>query len=148
MQTIFDQGNDDFVQRIQSLTPESAALWGKMNCAQMMTHCTRPIRIATGEVPSKRSLVGKIFGGLVKKMVMGPKPFKRDGPTDPQFVVRDERDFDRERAELLAGMQRLKELGAGGLTTDPHPFFGKMSPADWDTLMSKHLDHHLQQFGA
>jgi len=29
----------DFVTRINNLTPESQALWGKMNVGQMLAHC-------------------------------------------------------------------------------------------------------------
>jgi hypothetical protein len=33
------------------------------------------------------------------------------------------------------------------LTSAPHPFFGPMTQQEWETLMWKHLDHHLRQFG-
>ncbi|MBP9797478.1 MAG: DUF1569 domain-containing protein, partial [Chitinophagales bacterium] len=38
-------------------------------------------------------------------------------------------------------------VGPTGVTKDKHPFFGKLSPEEWDTLTVKHLDHHLRQFG-
>jgi len=40
-------------------------------------------------------------------------------------------------------------VGAGpaGCTAHPHSFFGRLKPEEWATLMYKHLDHHLRQFG-
>jgi len=31
---------------------------------------------------------------------------------------------------------------AEGCTTNPHSFFGRLTPEEWAELMYKHLDHH------
>jgi len=105
------------------------------------------MQVATGELELRRSVLGRLIGGLVKKMVLGPKPFKPNGPTAKEFVVREPQDFSTAQAEMVATVQGFTRGGPGGLTRKPHPFFGAMSTEDWDVLMVKHLDHHLRQFG-
>jgi Protein of unknown function (DUF1569) len=140
-------GNAAAVQRIQALRADARREWGKMSCAQMLAHCQKPLQLALGELKLKRRLVGLLLGGWAKRQfVVSEAPFKRNSPTDPAFRIRDGRDFEGERAGLI---QLVKRYGEQGLVTrDPHPFFGPMSPEEWDRLLSKHLDHHLRQFGA
>ncbi|MEI9911278.1 MAG: DUF1569 domain-containing protein [Bacteroidota bacterium] len=33
------------------------------------------------------------------------------------------------------------------MSSEPHPFFGKLTKEEWSKGTWKHLDHHLQQFG-
>jgi hypothetical protein len=89
-----------------------------------------------------------LFGKMAKKSLMGDKPTQRNLPTDKAFIVRDARDVTLEREKLAALLERLGAGGEGALTKAPHPFFGVMTPHEWDVLMWKHLDHHLRQFGA
>lgn len=140
-------GNAEAQRRLASLRADTHPQWGKMTCAQMLTHCQRPLRVAAGELELKRGLVGKLLGGWAKKkFVVGDAPFGRNSPTDPAFRVQDARDFDAERATLVDLVRRFGEQGVA--TRDPHPFFGPLTPQEWDRLMAKHLDHHLRQFGA
>ena len=113
----------------------------------MLTHCQLPFRVAADEMKMKRGLIGKLLGGWAKKkFVTGDAPFGRNSPTDPKFVVKDEREFASEQGTLI---ELVKRFGDQGPTTqDPHPFFGPMTPEDWDRLLTKHMDHHLRQFGA
>lgn len=148
MESLFNATeNQEFIARIGRLTPETTPQWGKMKVAQMLAHCQVPLRAAVGDVKFKRGLMSKLVGGLVKKRVLGPTPFKQNLPTDPNFIVRDERQFEPEKERLLELVQRFQQGGPEGLTREAHPFFGKMTAAEWDRLMWKHLDHHLRQFG-
>ena len=56
--------------------------------------------------------------------------------------------LEKNRAALIELLQQVSKAGPEGLTKDPHPFFGIMTTAQWDTLLWKHTDHHLRQFGA
>lgn len=140
--------NTEVVKRIQNLRADAQAQWGKMSAAQMLAHCQVPLRVASGELKLKRGLIGLLFGKLAKKSLVKPEPFKRGLPTAPEFVVRDARDFVVEQQKLVELVQRFGQRGPAGLTREPHPFFGPMTSAEWDLLQSKHLDHHLRQFGA
>ena len=133
--------------RIGRLEPGSPRKWGKMDTAQACAHCQVPIRVALGEQKMKRGLIGILFGGLAKKSLMRDEPFKVNLPTDKAFLVRDTRDFRVERERLVSLVFRLSRGGPAVLTAEPHPFFGLLTATEWDTLMWKHLDHHLRQFG-
>jgi transposase InsO family protein len=39
------------------------------------------------------------------------------------------------------------DAGPKGCTAHPHSLFGRLTPEEWATLMYKHVDHHLRQFG-
>ncbi len=134
--------------RIATLSPASKAVWGKMDVAQMLAHCRVPIRVALGELKLPRSLFGKLVGWMARGGALGPKPFSRGLPTSAEFVVKDARDFAQEREGLLEVLTLMSRAGPAGITKEPHPFFGKLTPAEWDTLQWKHVDHHLRQFGA
>jgi Protein of unknown function (DUF1569) len=148
MKSLFDEaGRNDIVGRLTALEAGSIRQWGKMSCAQMLCHCAVPLECGTGDRPSRQSFLGKIITPLIRGSVLGEKPFKRNSPTDPTFVVSDERDFAAERARLLGLVQRFVDAGPTAASTYPHPFFGKLSGEQWGVLMYKHLDHHLRQFG-
>ena len=87
----------NIIARINKLTPLSKALWGKMTVGQMLAHCLVPIGagLVTNTIP--RTFIGRIFGPFAKKMLYIDKPFKCHLPTDPSFVMKDEKDFEKEK---------------------------------------------------
>ena len=148
MKSIFNpDDNEALVARLHLLTPESQGLWGKMNVAQMLAHLQQPIRVAVGELALKQSLIGFLFGKWALKKLDGDKPFDHNLPTAPEFKIAGQPDFAAELPKVIAMVQRYASQGPSAITTNPHPFFGKMTLAQWDNLQWKHLDHHLRQFG-
>ena len=139
---------EEILARIALLRPDSPRQWGKMDPAQMMAHCQVALRTASGEHRIRRALVGVLFGSIARRSLSGPKPFRRNLPTDKSFRITDPRDFARERDALVVLVRSFGERGAYGLTKDPHPFFGALRTEEWEALMWKHLDHHLRQFSA
>ena len=148
MESLFTTGHDALAARLRTLTADTPPRWGKMDAAQMCSHCLHGLRVATGELQARPLLLGRLFGRFARRVALGDKPFGRNLPTGPDFRRREPLDFDAEQAALLAALQRFHDLGPDGLGTARHPFFGPMTPDDWDLLMWKHLDHHLRQFGA
>jgi hypothetical protein len=136
-------------QRIAQLRPDSERRWGKMNPGQALAHCSRAMETALGDTNLPRMLIGRIIGGPVKRMALGnDEPMKRNSPTSPAFVVRDQPDVSIESARLTALIERFADGGPKGCTTHPHTFFGPMTPDESAILMYKHVDHHLRQFAA
>jgi Protein of unknown function (DUF1569) len=134
--------------RIARLGPDSQRQWGKMTAAQAMAHCSTTMEWAVGDTYEPRAFVGRIFGPLAKsRMLRDEKPLSRNMPTAKSLVVADERDLGKECARLSALVDRFSEGGPRSCTTNPHAFFGKLTPEEWARLMYKHLDHHLRQFG-
>lgn len=137
----------DIVARLQKLTPDSKALWGKMSVAQMFAHCTEAFKVPLSNKKAKRGLMGFLFGRMAKKKILGPEPFKRDLPTSSGFKIKDERDFYEEKQNLMTVMAKFYSGGPDYLASLNHPFFGKLTGDEWGWLMHKHLDHHFTQFG-
>jgi|ERR1700722_6523959 len=135
-------------RRIAQLRRDNQRLWGKMNAAQALEHCSRGMEMALGDKTPPRVFVGRIIGRMVKPKVMGnDEPLRRNSPTAKELVVQDERDLETERERLCGLIDRFAAGGPQGCTTHPHSFFGRLTPEEWATLMYKHLDHHLRQFG-
>jgi hypothetical protein len=150
MESLFNRNdNQKIIDRINSLSNSSPSQWGKMSVSQMLAHCQAPLNVAFGEHKLKRGLISILFGKMIKnKLMKDDKPFDRNLPTDKSFIVVDQREFEKEKNKLSELVKRFAVKGAEGLTKDPHPFFGKLTPHEWDVLQWKHLDHHLRQFGA
>jgi hypothetical protein len=149
MKSLFEAARaGEMKQRITKLRPDSERLWGKMNPAQALEHCSRGMEMALGDRTPPRVLVGRIMGWMVKPMALGnDEPMRRNSPTAKELVVQDERDLVTERARLCGLIDRFAAAGPKGCTRHPHAFFGRLTPDEWAILMYKHLDHHLRQFG-
>jgi thiamine phosphate synthase YjbQ (UPF0047 family) len=146
LKNLFDPGvKHDILARINKLTLQSKPQWGKMNVAQMLAHLQMPIGSALGVYTLPRTLLGRIVGRFVKSGMYSEKPFKRNSPTDPSFVMTGhEKDFEKEKQSMIAMISDFKEEN---IKNEIHPFFGKLTKQQWSKAMYKHLDHHLQQFG-
>ena len=134
--------------RLRNLQPQCKPLWGTMNAAQALAHCSAGLESALGDRLPPRMLLGRLFGRFIKPIVLASqKPLRRNAPTAQSFVVADERNFEAEQERLSGIIDRFAAAGPAGCTTHPHSIFGRMRPEDWAVLMYKHLDHHLRQFG-
>jgi hypothetical protein len=135
-------------QRLEHLGPESQRQWGKMTAPQAMAHCSAAMQWAVGDTSAPRVFIGRIVGIMVKPILLGDdKPMRRNSPTAKTLVMTHECDLARERERLRGLIDRFAAAGPQGCTTNPHTFFGRLTPQEWATLMYKHLDHHLRQFG-
>jgi hypothetical protein len=148
MKSLFDRATaEELRQRMGQLRPESEHVWGRMNAAQMLAHCSVGMEVSLGDLVLKQILLGRIFGKRVKASLLGGKPMGHNAPTDKHYVVAGERDFEVERQRLAGLIERFQAGGPGGCTKHPHSFFGRMTPDEWSALNYVHLDHHLKQFG-
>lgn len=135
-------------ERLAQLSSDSDRLWGKMNPAQTLAHCSLAMEWAVGDRIPPRMFLGRIIGRMVKPMVLGnDAPMRQNAATAKDLIVKEERDLDRERERLCGLIDRFATAGPKGCTTHPHSFFGRLTSEEWATLTYKHLDHHLRQFG-
>lgn len=135
----------EIIQRINTLNNGSSPIWGKMSAAQMFKHCSLILQIALQNPKHKRTIMGRIFGPLIKISVVGPKPFKKNGFTPKIFKVETEENFEVRKKELLELVQRFTPEN---VSDKVHPMFGLLTDEEWGQSQYKHLDHHLSQFGA
>ncbi len=148
MKSIFNQtDNQEIISRIQALSPESKALWGKMSVDQMLSHCIAPIDIAFGNSNLKANFLMQILGKMVKAKMLKQDVFKKNSPTAPSFIRTGNYDFETTKNELIRKIQQFEKEGHAVIKNTKHPFFGTMTHEEWDRLQFMHLNHHLQQFG-
>ncbi len=138
---------EEINERMAQLRPDSERLWGKMNPAQTLAHCSVAMGMAMGEVRPPRILLGRLLGPLAKKsVIVNGTPMRRNSMTEKSCLVTDDRDFLLERQRLRESIDRFATGGPGVCTKHAHFFFGPLTPVEWAVLMYQHLDHHLRQF--
>jgi len=148
MKTIFDKATrDELIGRINTLTENSEAQWGKMNVYQMIEHCIRWEEMISGEIICKQAFIGRLFGKMaLKGLLKDESPLRRSTPTSPELRVAETNGdvaAEKERWIVLIG-QNANSSNSGFI----HPFFGKMTKEQVGYLAYKHIDHHLRQFNS
>ncbi len=146
---IFDPKTTQILlDRINRLTPETQASWGKMSVDQMLAHCCTPYEQALGLRQDGPSFLMKwLLRTFFKKSMTNEVPYKQNLPTAPAFVVADQRDFDREKERLSTFIRQTQELGRAHFEGKKQITLGALNATEWNNLLYKHLDHHLRQFG-
>ena len=148
MKPLFEkEALEEILNRIGQLQPNAERQWGKMNVEQMLAHCNQSMLVATNQIILKRQLIGRLLGPFFKKDYLGEAPLRKNSPTNPLFVITNERVFAKEKELLLNLVKQFYEGGEAKCTKQPHSFFGPFTPKEWGVSTYKHLDHHLQQFG-
>ena len=140
--------SNNIIQRIEKLTPETKALWGKMNVAQMLAHCNVTYEMAyENKHPKPNFLMRWMLTSFVKKHVVNELPYPKNSRTAPAFIIVDERIFADEKQRLIAFIQKTVQLGAQHYDGKESLSFGVLNKEEWNNLFYKHLNHHLGQFG-
>jgi hypothetical protein len=148
MKNLFDKDTyAEITNRINALTPNSQRLWGKMNAAQMLAHCKEAFKVPLSDKKMPRMFLGLLIGWMIKPKLYNESPWKQNLPTAPNFIIKDERDFEKEKQELMELINLFHNGGPDKVGRFPHPMFGTFTTEQWGKSMYKHLDHHLQQFG-
>ena len=139
---------DKIIDRINKLTPETAQLWGKMGVAQMLAHCSVTYEMIYDNThPAPKGLMKLMLKWLIKGKVVSETPYKKNNPTAPAFVVKDERKFEIEKYRLINYLKKTQQLGEQEFHNKASHSFGPLTKTEWNNMFYKHLDHHLSQFG-
>jgi len=113
-----------------------------------LAHLNVAYEMAYEDIHPKATGIKKwLLKTFVKKGVVGDKPYKKNIMTAPQFLVKEEKDFDKEKSRLVAYINKTCDLGANHFDGMESNSFGKLNKTEWNNLFSKHLEHHLNQFG-
>jgi len=149
MKNIFDHTvAEEIINRINQLKPDSQPLWGKMNVAQMLAHCSVTYETVFEDKYKKPNPLMKfILKTFVKKIVIGEASYKRNNPTAPHYIISDSKDFEIERKRLIDYIIKTQQLGESYFENKESHSFGRLSSGEWNNMFYKHLDHHLNQFG-
>jgi len=133
------------VHRLRMVTPATKPNWGSFDAPRMLSHLIDSLLIALGET-STQSLNRTMFQYFpLKHLVIYVIPFPKGVPTTPEFLATAPAEFEADRRRLLELMDRLADLPRA--MGPPHPLLGLLTNDEWNALQSKHIAHHLKQFG-
>ncbi|MGE0561018.1 MAG: DUF1569 domain-containing protein [Flavobacteriales bacterium] len=149
MKNIFNLSDcEEIIGRINQLTPDTKAVWGKMSVSQMLAHCNVTYELVYDNKHSKpKGFMKFILRLLVKNTVVSEKPYKHSSQTAPVFLVKNEKDFDVEKKRLVDYIIKTQQLGEKEFDGKESHSFGNLNKTEWNNMFYKHLDHHLRQFG-
>ncbi len=137
------------IERINKLSNDTPALWGKMDVAQMLAHCNVTYEyLYTDKHPKPKFCIKLILKLFVKgKVVGGTLEYAKNSPTAPEFKMSDKKSFEKERDLLIQNILRTQELGEAYFDNRESHSFGVLTKNEWNNMFYKHLHHHLNQFG-
>lgn len=146
---ILEQVNyDEIMERVEKLTPNAQPQWGKMTVAQMLSHVSQAQEVMNGtQTLENIPFYAKLLKGLIKKVVLSEKPYRRSMKTASQYVVTSEQDFEEQKKRIIDALEVFRKQSPEEMDKHSHPLFGKMTPDEKGWSSYKHLDHHLTQFG-
>ncbi len=139
---------EEVITRINSLKADTQPQWGTMSADKMLAHCNVAYEgVYTDKHPKPNGFVRFMLKTFVKSKVVGEKGYPKNGRTAPQFIIKDERNFDVEKKRLIDYINKTKDLGRNHFEGKESHSFGKLNAQEWNNMFYKHLDHHLNQFG-
>ncbi len=149
MKNVFDAKDvESIIGRINQLTPATQPQWGKMNVAQMLAHCNVTYEMVYTDLHKKPGAFMRfMLKMMVKNAVVSEKPYSKNGRTAPQFLITDEREFNKEKTRLVDYINQTLDLGSNHFEGKESHSFGPLNAKEWNNMFAKHLDHHLTQFG-
>jgi hypothetical protein len=149
MKNVFEKEvANELVARVNKLNKDTKANWGTMNVGQMLAHCNVTYDMDFTNDHPKATGVKKFFLKLfIKSVVVGDKPYQKNGRTAPQFLITDEREFEKEKTKLVDYILKVQKQGASHYEGKESNSFGPLTSSEYNNMFYKHLDHHLSQFG-
>lgn len=141
--------SEGIIDRINKLDNATAAKWGKMNVGQMLAHCSVTYEYIFDEAkyPKPKGMRKFLLKAFVKGIVTNEKGYKPGSPTAPDFIITDQRDFEREKSKLVDYIRETQSLGGSHFDGKQSHSFGVLNKTEWNNMFYKHLNHHLTQFG-
>ena len=139
---------NEVIKRFNKLNTDQSPNWGKMSADQMLAHCNVTYGfVFEPEKFKKPGMIKKfVLKTFIKKYVVNEQPYKNNSPTAPDYIIKNSRDFEKEKSLLIQNIQKVQKLGREYFEGKDNFSFGKMSADEWNVMFYKHLDHHLRQF--
>jgi hypothetical protein len=147
MPTFWDTATrHEICRRVERLTPDARARWGKFTPAEMLAHLNDAMRMATGELRVAPKNLPIRYWPL-KQLFIYTLPFPKGAPTAPELLARcKQADLAAEQAVFRQIAERLAAKASSDRWPE-HPAFGPLTHKAWGVLKYRHADHHLRQFG-
>lgn len=147
--SVFEQkASQDLLARLEQITAQSQPKWGTMDSAKLLAHLNVTYDLAYERIPNKLNFFMKLMMKLfVKDKVTNEVPYKQNERTAPVFIIKNDRDFAKEKAILIQNIKETATKGASFFEGRENTSFGVLSASQWSNMFYKHLDHHFRQFG-
>ena len=151
MRSLFNPTDHEALRtRLRVLQPRATGRWGRMSPHQAVCHLCDWFRGVLGDrtIPGDPPSVGvKVLRFIAFTTPFPwPKGFRTAPEQDQERGGTAPTEFSADVAELETLMVRFVEKRGSGMT--PHWRWGQMPSAMWGRYGYRHVDHHLQQFGA
>jgi len=120
-----------------------------MSVNTMLAHYNVAYELVYDNKHPKTNVLMKFIIKLVAKdLVVNEKPYKKSSMTSPAFIIKDERGFEKEKMRLIDYITKTQQLGESYFDKKESHSFGILTKVEWNNMFYKHIDHHLNQFGA
>lgn len=139
----------EIIPLLDKLKENSRPNWGEMSAQRMIEHLTDIIKISSGK--TKMSLL--IPEDRIEKMQTFLESDKEmahniEVPFAPKNVSLRNEEIELAIDEfLLEWIDFETHFGEDETKTELHPYYGQLNYNQWCSLHSKHITHHLKQFG-
>lgn len=140
----------EFPKLLSQIDPATEPAWGKMSLQQMIEHMSDSLRIANGRDP-KDCITPVDHLPKMQAFIASDKPFKENTkniqmPEDPLPCRWD--NVDDAIGELQQELNEFIDVfDQDKSKVITNPFFGDLNFDQWTSLLTKHAQHHLRQFG-
>lgn len=147
--SVFDSSTTtNILDRLEKLTADSQPQWGTMNASQMLAHLNVAYDMTYGKIKVNNSAFKKwLLKLFIKKVVTGEQAYSKNSRTAPEFIIKGDQNFEKEKTQFIAYVKRVEADGLASFDGRDNVSFGPMSAKEWSNLFYKHLDHHFNQFG-
>lgn len=142
---------ETLLQRLNQLHTTTAAQFGILTPQHMVEHLILTVKMSAGRipipefVPNEKQLAQK--QALLFTDIPFPKGIKAPGLPDTLLDLRFP-DLETAKAELIKSWDAYQVLFKENPTKQTfHPRFGLLNFEEWERFHTKHMDHHLGQFG-
>lgn len=137
------------VLKLERLKPDSKPLWGSMSSQRMIEHLSDSVKLSCGDhsiplqIPEEKVQWAQDF---LKSDDPMPKNFeaifaKKETGLRNNNIESAISDF---KSDWRYFENHFKTSGSGKTL---HPYFGELNFELWKRMHSKHITHHLSQFG-
>lgn len=114
MINFFDQRvSNQIIARINALNVIALGKCVKMNASQMLAHCNVTYKLVYDNIhPKPNAFMRFMMTALIKKSVVSETPYKHNGSIAPFFIIKSDKDFSLEKAQLINYINKAQQDGA------------------------------------
>lgn len=139
-----------FPKLVERLSPDTPALWGKMNVQQTIEHVTGFFKVSTNQLHFPLVTPEEHLPKF-KEFLLSDKQFREN----TQAPVLPEEPLPVQERDLSTAVTKMKQsieeffhyFEADTSLKTTHPVFGPLNFDEWVLLHYKHVTHHARQFG-